>query len=590
MSVKIALEAVGLVGSATGILYVLYLSGCVQEIFWASCFVSVVLLLLCYIFPKFMQRLMSMPETFLIENNLGTNALALQSVTYAAYHVETFSQATHHTFLTDSVMWAGLIGKLCGPLGYVALIAWGFYQGRSFQETFFTRCLVGFWVLCCAAGHAVMTLENGVLVAQYIIVAGAIFKVVGHAVEPVPPGIVASTFMKITDVQIRNLPFLLAALASGVIAEFASGLPYRLPAIWLYLGLQMSTGWEPEEPPSDSDCDDADLISPISYKEACRQSEAARHNRRRSWEEVPSYEVAVANRPAFTGGAQVLAVIAMIVGTVNAIIAAEILQATSIPLDVYAGSFFIAAGITIVLLVDAQVFVSVFFPLVLPSETKSDHPLASLVPGGVQDVYIRVFAALNWMAGLGVCSSSVKLSVAQRLTNYDSIVFPTPQVICDLATGELEINAIVRQGSSAYWEAAYAHICVMYLYAVLSIFLIHRALRGRCALARIGYFNVCSLLMAAAGQYFVPRMLAYTAGLYLLNAAWMFCSTRLLSDTSDKVKQGEAVRIANMLGMGNLAVALVAFLTSQWYVTAAMVFAVPLLFAARSSTQPKVAD
>jgi hypothetical protein len=96
--------------------------------------------------------------------------------------------------------------------------------------------------------------------------------------------------------------------------------------------------------------------------------------------------------------------------------------------------------------------------------------------------------------------------------------------------------------------------------------------------------------MAAAGQYFVPRMLAYTAGLYLLNAAWMFCSTRLLSDTSDKVKQGEAVRIANMLGMGNLAVALVAFLTSQWYVTAAMVFAVPLLFAARSSTQPKVAD
>merc|ERR1719482_1243226 len=228
-----------------------YLTGSFVNMLYVFIALGIALTVGCYCAPEGMQAVMSMPETFRFENNFGPTALELQTVTYEAYHTTFIAQASHHTFLTDSMMWGALSWRV-GPVGPCALVAFGFLQGRSFQVDGFARLLAAFWLFCVGAGFTIHLPGNSLEIASFGLVAGALLKVIGHAIEPVPPGILAPTFAPLDTAKVSDLPKLAGGMIAGYFAEFFSGLPWRLPAIWLYIGLLHWTPFAEDEEELDS--------------------------------------------------------------------------------------------------------------------------------------------------------------------------------------------------------------------------------------------------------------------------------------------------------------------------------------------------
>merc|ERR1719482_446330 len=188
-----------------------YLTGSFVNMLYVFIALGIALTVGCYCAPEGMQSVMSMPETFRFESNFGPTALELQSVTYEAYHTTFIAQASHHTFLTDSIMWGALSWRF-GPVGPCVLVAFGFLQGWSFQVDGFARLAAAFWVFCVGAGFMVHMTGSALEIASFVLVVGALVKVTGHAVEPVPPGILAPTFASLDTARVSDTPKLAGAM------------------------------------------------------------------------------------------------------------------------------------------------------------------------------------------------------------------------------------------------------------------------------------------------------------------------------------------------------------------------------------------
>jgi hypothetical protein len=476
----------------------------------------------CYAAPEGMQSLMSMPETFRFENNFGPTALELQTVTYEAYHTTFVAQASHHTFLTDSIMWGALSWRL-GPVGPCALVVFGFLQGRSFRVDGFARLLVAFWLFCTGTGFMVYMTGYDLEIASVVLVAGALVKVTGHAVEPVPPGILAPTFQDVETAKVSDLPKLTAALVAGYFAEFFSGLPWRLPAIWLYIGL---LNWTPFE---------TNKMELAEIKEQAVQAHQVRGKnsaggRRSSWDVVPSYDVVVGHRLA---NVYTIAAVATLASALNLYISVQLFEhLCCLPADVYAGVLFVLSGMLIVTIVDPACLAAMFFP------TSGSHPFALFCDDnyGLRVHFIRAMCALNWSAGYGVVCAGARISVVQRLTNYTAVIFPTQDLLHDLATGEIEINSLLRSGTEKSWENKYGLICAFYFYGVLSALVITRAIKSRrFAWLKISFFVATGLCMALFGQFFTKQNLPASVAMLFFDALWVWhlIGSQLSKDSAD---------------------------------------------------------
>ena len=216
-----------------------------MDIFNFFCICGIIMLYFCYVSPRQMRRLISLPENFLIHNNIGINSLELQSVIYMSFHLNVPAKISHHTLFLDCIFWATIFGIFHQVIGPLILLGWAFFQGLSFHEPKYHKILMVFWLLCIIIAIPLINLKNGYYIASNGLCINSVLKAIGHVTEPIPPGLFATNFQHILKLPQNPKTYirLFLSFIIGFVAEFLSGLPYRLPSIWLYLCL-LNCGFE----------------------------------------------------------------------------------------------------------------------------------------------------------------------------------------------------------------------------------------------------------------------------------------------------------------------------------------------------------
>lgn len=241
-----ALAALATLGAIVRAL--LLLDPWIEPIFYATLLSTVLFYAACYALPGPMTRLVSMPSAFRVDRNLGVEALAMQSVTYASYHTNWFSNTTHGGFIVDGMAWYVLVWHFAGPVGVGVLLAWQVYQARSYRERAFTIGLMATWGLVAVAAYLLLFQfgeSRAVELAMYGLVSMGLWRFVGHIAEPIPPDVAGNKkFAKLKDVDLS--PKIVVTVVLGYIAEFAAGLPFRLLNFWVYSVLVKVFGFRPQ--------------------------------------------------------------------------------------------------------------------------------------------------------------------------------------------------------------------------------------------------------------------------------------------------------------------------------------------------------
>ena len=248
MSPRNVLQSTAALATLAAIVWVLGAVDQIEPIFWTTSILTVLFFVACYLFPGPMTSLVSMPTAFRVDRNLGVEALEMQSVTYASYHTNWFSNTTHAGFMVDGVAWYLLAWHFTGPVGVGLLLAWQVYQARSYREKAFTWGLVVTWGAIAALAY-VLTSRLGsreaVELAMYSLVAMGLWRFAGHIAEPIPPDVAGNkNFAPMKDVDLR--PKIIITIFLGYVAEFAAGLPFRLLNFWVYSVLVKVFHFSPE--------------------------------------------------------------------------------------------------------------------------------------------------------------------------------------------------------------------------------------------------------------------------------------------------------------------------------------------------------
>lgn len=203
----------------------------------------------CYVAPRTMVRVISMPYAFRLSENFGRRALRMQVTTYASFHTTLLADITHTGLLADAVAWTVLIGVALGSPGITMVALVAAVQLMSFADARFARVAVPLWIGVIVTAAAVIDqlgdVTSAMLAAATVLVT-AVWRVVGHAGEPIPPGVSGTyRFVPLEDLGIR--PTIGLSALVGVVAEAASGIPFRLFLPWLYdvavrhLGMEFDT-------------------------------------------------------------------------------------------------------------------------------------------------------------------------------------------------------------------------------------------------------------------------------------------------------------------------------------------------------------
>jgi hypothetical protein len=247
-SVKNMGQALLALAALAGIGWALLVSGAIEPIFWVTLGATVLFFAACYSLPGPMTKLVSMPTAFRVDKNLGIEALEMQSVTYASYHTNWFSNTTHSGFMIDGVAWYVLVWHFTGPIGVALLLAWQVYQARSYGERVFGIGLIATWMSIAGVAFGMLQFfgpDDAVLASMYALVAMGLWRFVGHVAEPIPPDVAGnSKFARMKDANLS--PKILVTAVLGYVAEFAAGLPFRLLNFWVYSILVKVFRFQPE--------------------------------------------------------------------------------------------------------------------------------------------------------------------------------------------------------------------------------------------------------------------------------------------------------------------------------------------------------
>ena len=82
------------------------LSKQVLDIIWQVTLLTTVLFYIaCAPIPAIIQKLQSMPYTFNLSNNWGSDGLEIQLLTYASYHTHWYNHITHTAFPMEAFLW-----------------------------------------------------------------------------------------------------------------------------------------------------------------------------------------------------------------------------------------------------------------------------------------------------------------------------------------------------------------------------------------------------------------------------------------------------------------------------------------------------
>ena len=230
------LESLLAVVTLAGLAAAAWLTDLAEPAFVVLAASGALLYLACYLVPAPMRRIISVPEAFHIAENWGPRGFDMQAVSYASYHTTTLAAVTHVGFALDAAAWLVLAWHFLGWFGVAAVALVKVAQLLSYQEPRLAMVLGIQWVVVAtvaAGGWAVLGVETAVLAAMATAVIMAIWRTIGHVTEPVPPGVSGtSLFLALEDVGIK--PSLGLSFIVGIVAEFSSGIPFRLLDVWTY--------------------------------------------------------------------------------------------------------------------------------------------------------------------------------------------------------------------------------------------------------------------------------------------------------------------------------------------------------------------
>lgn len=227
----------------------------VHAVFLVMLAATGVLYALAHVAPQTLVGFISVPWVFQWRRNLGQRAFELQTALYAVFHRNLFDDVCHHFLVIDQLAWLVLAHAVAGVPGLVVVTLLAVLQSLTFRERGLTTILAVVWVVLVAAAWGLVGLlgESGVMTAEVALLASALLRAIGHAGEPLPP-LVGDDSLQFSPVRVR--PRLVLVGAVGWVAEFASGVPFRLFASQVHLMAQRF-GFEPKHAPSLAEMEDA---------------------------------------------------------------------------------------------------------------------------------------------------------------------------------------------------------------------------------------------------------------------------------------------------------------------------------------------
>jgi len=206
-------------------------------IFFAMLFLTVCHYVACCFMPGCMRKVLGVPESFHFRENAD---MRFQATAYSVLHTTWEGHLSHATLFADPLLWA-VVG-----LNFPAILV-VFWSLSLFQSMVYGR--LHCWLGVALSLYHTASIGLGFLATQTCgarasaqfamiwLLASGVLRVVGHAREAVPPGILSesTSFESTKDASCRALCWaVLVSMPCGVIAEFASGLPFRLPVVQVF--------------------------------------------------------------------------------------------------------------------------------------------------------------------------------------------------------------------------------------------------------------------------------------------------------------------------------------------------------------------
>ena len=182
--------------------------------------------------------------------------LDLQSLGYALLHSTWLGQISHYTIFIDAFFWFVLLVCIHWSLGLLALAVM-MYQAFRIGEKWFSISFIAlgtlFFVLSLLTVNSLNTMATfeslstspAWLIAIFVLLLGGLIRFFGHIFEPAPPMMLddSDKFVKISPKTV-NWKLILMPIY-GFVAEFASGLPYRLFIVQVNYLYQKITNIQP---------------------------------------------------------------------------------------------------------------------------------------------------------------------------------------------------------------------------------------------------------------------------------------------------------------------------------------------------------
>ncbi len=202
-----------------------------------------VLYVLVHIVPRALVPLNSVPWAFLVRR---ASDLRYQAVLYRAFHTQRWARVSHLSLLWEQPLWFAL-SWVVHPVAPLVVSCVLLALASTLRSPWLVVALASTWLFSAAVGWRMIAMlgpGTTTWVAEALLVAGALLRMVGHLGEPLPPGLVDPVrFVPMRKASLR-LNIVVAPLV-GLVSELAASLPFRLVVVevlWLAERMGLAPG------------------------------------------------------------------------------------------------------------------------------------------------------------------------------------------------------------------------------------------------------------------------------------------------------------------------------------------------------------
>merc|ERR1712129_67002 len=133
-------------------------------------------------------------------------------------------------------------------------------------------------------------------------------------------------------------------------------------------------------------------------------------------------------------------------------------------------------------------------------------------------MFVNAQALPNWIASAGVAFAALKLAMVNRVRNYETVSMPNIAMAYDLVSGDLQLNALIRDGSEWHWEAHFGNISCTYLATTFAFTILSaKSFRARQLMTKSALYLGAALTLGTFSGFFASASGAGIRWLVLLH-------------------------------------------------------------------------